>query len=126
MVGLGLGLGSYGFLGKEDAEGRTFAGAALDLDPPAVSELEVVLVNSKSNEKPIDPLRRAQTNLNGGGNTDENRVMTTPLAAVNDELAAQASEAEQRVAKLEGEARRLMDRIRAGERFYIPQILEAK
>ena len=85
----------------------------LDLDPPAVSELEVVLVNSKSKEKPVDPLRRAQTNLNGGGNTDEDRMMSTPLAAVNDELAAQASEAEQRVARLEGEARQLMDRIRS-------------
>jgi protein TonB len=79
--------------------------------PP--TEMEVVLVNSKANEAPTDPLRRAQTNLNGGGNTDEDRVMKTPLAAVNDELARQASETEQRVARLEGEARALMEKIRA-------------
>jgi protein TonB len=84
-----------------------------DFDPNRFisPELEVVLVNSKANEKPVDPLRRAQTNLNGGGNTDEDRVMKTPLAAVNDELARQAADAERRVARLEGEARALMERI---------------
>ncbi len=76
-------------------------------------ELEVVLVNSKVDEKPVDPLRRAQTNMNGGGNTDEDRVMKTPLASVNDELARQASETEQEVTRLEGEARALMARIAA-------------
>ena len=86
-----------------------------DLAPERMlpQELEVVLVNSKVDEKPVDPLRRAQTNMNGGGNTDEDRVMKTPLAAVNDELARQASETEQRVARLEGEARALMARIAA-------------
>ncbi len=74
-------------------------------------ELEVVLVNSKDDVKPDDPLRRAQTNLNGGGNTDEDRVLKTPLGSVNDELARQASETEQRVARLEGEAKALMERI---------------
>lgn len=39
--------------------------------------------------------------------------MKTPMAAVNDELARQASETEQRVARLEGEARTLMEKIRA-------------
>lgn len=86
-----------------------------DFDPTRFisPELDVVLVNSKSDEKPTDPLRRAQTNLNGGGNTDEDRVMKTPMAAVNDELARQASETEQRVARLEGEARALMEKIRS-------------
>lgn len=86
-----------------------------DFDPSrfVTPELEVVLVNSKGGEKPVDPMRRAQTNLNGGGNTDEDRVLKTPLPSVNDELARQASETEQRVARLEGEARALMEKIRA-------------
>ncbi|MDE3011163.1 MAG: TonB family protein [Pseudomonadota bacterium] len=86
-----------------------------DFDPSRLvpPELEVVLVNSKSPDKPTDALRRAQSNLDGGGNTDEDRVLKTPMAAVNDELARQASETEQRVARLEGEARTLMAKIRA-------------
>jgi protein TonB len=80
-------------------------------------ELEVVLVNSKSNEKPLDPLRRAQANLNGGGNTDEDRVIKTPLPALNDELARQAAETERRVRRLEGEARTLMARIQAEQQL---------
>lgn len=43
------------------------------------SQLEVVLVNSKSARKPVDPLVRAQANLDGGGNTDENRRARSPL-----------------------------------------------
>ena len=90
-----------------------------DFDPTRFisPELEVVLVNSKVDEKPIDPLRRAQTNLNGGGNTEEDRVMKTPLPSVNDELARQASETEQRVNRLESEARSLMSKIQAEQQI---------
>lgn len=90
-----------------------------DFDPSRFvsPELEVVLVNSKSEEKPVDAMRRAQSNLNGGGNTDEDRVLKTPLAAVNDELARQASDTEQRVARLEGEARALMEKIHAEQQI---------
>lgn len=45
------------------------------------SQLEVVLVNSKSARKPVDAQAKAQANLEGGGNTDENRLAKTPLPA---------------------------------------------
>jgi protein TonB len=41
--------------------------------------LDVVLVNAKSAKKPTDPQALAQANLDGGGNTDENRRLKTPL-----------------------------------------------
>jgi protein TonB len=41
--------------------------------------LDVVLVNAKSARKPTDPQALAQANLDGGGNTDENRRLKTPL-----------------------------------------------
>jgi protein TonB len=39
----------------------------------AVTPLEVVLVNSKSTSKPHKANALAQANLDGGGNTDDNR-----------------------------------------------------
>ena len=47
----------------------------------ASSTLEVVLVNAKSLRKPDKAQARAQANLDGGGNTDENRRAKTPLPA---------------------------------------------
>jgi periplasmic protein TonB len=41
--------------------------------------LDIVLVNAKSSKKPTDPQALAQANLDGGGNTDENRRLKTPL-----------------------------------------------
>ncbi len=41
--------------------------------------LDIILVNAKSARKPTDPQALAQANLDGGGNTDENRRIATPL-----------------------------------------------
>jgi protein TonB len=41
--------------------------------------LDIVLVNARSASKPTDPQALAQANLDGGGNTDENRRIKTPL-----------------------------------------------
>lgn len=43
--------------------------------------LDVILVNSKSATRPRSAQALAQTNLDGGGNTDENRIAGTPLPA---------------------------------------------
>src|ERR1035437_7736243 len=43
--------------------------------------LEVILVNSKSARRPLDTQALAQANLDGGGNTDEDRRIKTPLPA---------------------------------------------
>jgi protein TonB len=41
--------------------------------------MDIVLVNAKSAKKPSDAQALAQNNLDGGGNTDENRRAKTPL-----------------------------------------------
>ena len=41
--------------------------------------LDIILVNSKSARKPSEAQALAQTNLDGGGNVDEDRRATTPL-----------------------------------------------
>lgn len=41
--------------------------------------LDIILVNAKSAKKPRDAQALAQSNLDGGGNTDENRRAKTPL-----------------------------------------------
>lgn len=41
--------------------------------------MDIVLVNAKSAKKPRDAQALAQNNLDGGGNTDENRRAKTPL-----------------------------------------------
>jgi hypothetical protein len=45
--------------------------------------LDIILVNSKSAKKPRDAQALAQANLDGGGNTDENRRAKTPLPSTH-------------------------------------------
>ena len=50
------------------------------------SSLDVVLVNSKSAERPRDPKVLAQANVDGGGNTDEDRRAKSPLPTLEDKI----------------------------------------
>jgi protein TonB len=74
--------------------------------------MEVVLVNAKSADTPLNPDALGQANLAGGGNTDEARRMKSPLPASSrtqtgsDEAAMQA-----RVAELERQARTLLSQL---------------
>ena len=43
--------------------------------------LDIVLVNARSERKPVDAQVLAQANLDGGGNSDEERIAQTPLPA---------------------------------------------
>ena len=45
--------------------------------------LEVILVNSKTHEKPEKAKALAQAHLDGGGNTSDRRRATTPLPVTN-------------------------------------------
>jgi protein TonB len=83
--------------------------------PPVndMEQMEVILVNSKSSDAPSHPTLRAQNDLNGGGNTDEDHTLSSPLAAMDDDLAKQASDAEKNVQRLEREAAELMTQIKA-------------
>ena len=81
---------------------------------PPHNVMEVVLVNSKSANRPQNALALAQANLDGGGNTDENRRAKTPLPAVNQSAAKNDLQAAQeRVRQLEAEMKTLMTQARA-------------
>ena len=76
--------------------------------------LEVVLVNSKTKERPQDAQALAQANLDGGGNTDENRRATTPLpVSPQQKDGNQLESAQQRVRELETRQRTLIAQTRA-------------
>jgi protein TonB len=64
--------------------------------------LDVILVNSKSPRKPEHAQAKAQANLDGGGNTDDDRRAKTPLpAAVQVQEGSDLKQAQQRVRQLE-------------------------
>lgn len=71
--------------------------------------LEVVLVNAKSARKPDKAQARAQANLDGGGNTDENRRAKTPLPPSRQEQPGDSlMEAQRRVQELEAQQQKLL------------------
>lgn len=74
--------------------------------------LEVVLVNSKTRERPQDPQALAQANLDGGGNTDEDRRASTPLPVSRQQKQGdQFESAQQRIRELEVQQRMLIAQI---------------
>lgn len=76
--------------------------------------LEVVLVNSKSATKPKDATKLAQNNLDGGGNTDENRSAKTPLPASPQKHEGDSLvEAQRRQQQLEAMQQKLLTQQRA-------------
>ena len=86
------------------------------LDKYASQALEVVLVNSKTREKPTKADVLAQANLDGGGNTDENRRAKTPLPLLKEaESGADAKRAARRVQELEAQQLKMMTRLQAAK-----------
>ena len=88
---------------------------AIRFTPPDFAEkareqaLEVILVNSKSKTKPSKAQAKAQTNLDGGGNTDEALRAKTPLPpSVTTREGDQLVDAQRRVAELEAQAQQQM------------------
>lgn len=101
--------------------------------PPALFDkmteraLDVVLVNSKSAQRPRHAQALAQTNLDGGGDTADNRRVKTPLPPAeqtrpgNDLL-----EARQRVTQLEAETRKMLTQLHSRQTIRTPdQALQA-
>lgn len=85
-------------------------------DQYASQALEVVLVNSKTRARPVKADVLAQANLDGGGNTDENRRAKTPLPVLKEtESGADAKRAARRVQELEAQQLRMMTRLQAAK-----------
>lgn len=73
------------------------------------SNLEVVLVNSKSANRPKDAQVLAQANLDAGGNVDENRVAATPLPATRrDKTGDTLLQKQKKMQELEAKQRQLL------------------
>ncbi len=88
--------------------GVTFEFPAPDFNRIATS-LEVVLVNSKTENKPVDTQLLAQSNLDGGGNIDENRHAKTPFPIIpRNKPAVDHLIADEKVKKLEPKEQQLM------------------
>jgi protein TonB len=78
--------------------------------------LDVVLVNSKTRAKPVKADVLAQANLDGGGNTDENRRAKTPLPVLKEaESGADAKRAARRMQELEAQQLKMMTQLRAAK-----------
>jgi len=74
--------------------------------------MEVVLVNAKTAEAPLNPDALAQVSLAGGGNTDEDRRLKSPLPASSETRSGSEETALQtRVAELEQQAKILLTQL---------------
>ncbi len=72
--------------------------------------LEVTLVNSKSRARPNKASAYAQHNLDGGGNTEDDRRARTPFPVLGNDTRFTPEQATQRVKSLEQEVKRLLTR----------------
>ncbi|MGZ5032037.1 MAG: energy transducer TonB [Usitatibacter sp.] len=76
--------------------------------------MDVVLVNSRSANKPEKADALAQANLEGGGNTDQKLRAHSPFPTVDDrEPSREMKAAESRMRQLESEAKELMTRMKS-------------
>jgi protein TonB len=76
--------------------------------------LDIILVNSKSARKPSSAQALAQANLDGGGTSEQNRRVKTPLPASNRQQSGEELEqAEKRVQTLEAQQQRLLAQSRS-------------
>jgi len=76
--------------------------------------LDVILVNSKSAARPAEAQALAQANLDGGGNTDEDRRAKSPLPATREvERGDDVKRARQKVKELEAKQRQLLTQAQA-------------
>jgi protein TonB len=71
--------------------------------------LDIVLVNARSERKPTDAQVLAQTNLDGGGVSDEERIAQTPLPpSPKQQTGDDLEQTQKRVQALEAQQRRLL------------------
>jgi periplasmic protein TonB len=84
---------------------------------PAATQLDVVLVNSKTRSAPLNPDVQAQANLDGGGNTEQKRRAKTPLPVLqHTERGYDFKQATRAVEELETRQRQLLSQLQASEK----------
>lgn len=91
------------------------------LTQPPDSPLEVILVNSRSNDKPVKPTAIAQHDLNGGGEHDQGRATSFLPRAREVSDGEVLKESQSAVERLEAEQRRVVTQIRKAEAPVAPE-----
>ncbi len=84
-----------------------------ELFDPLDRPLDVVLVNTRTEERPLNPEVLAQANLDGGGTVEEDRQARSPLPASMEDASAAQAQMESRVQALEREAQEIMQRLKS-------------
>lgn len=86
--------------------------------------LQVVLVNSKSTSKPVTADALAQANLDGGGNTEEDRQAKTPLPTLQDDPRFTPEQKAKSLAALEEESKRLLTQLKNDRSVAQPELIK--
>lgn len=87
-----------------------------------MNTLQVVLVNSKSKSKPTKADALAQHNLDGGGNTAEDRQAKTSFPTLEDSRQFTPEQLAKRIAQLEAETKRVMTRLKSDHSTKLPEL----
>jgi protein TonB len=83
--------------------------------------LHVVLVNSKSKSRPLQADALAQANLDGGGNTEQDRQAKTMLPNIGNEQQISPEQITRKVAQLEKETQRMLTAPKSDYQLNQPQ-----
>lgn len=102
-------------------------GVALVLPDPRsaidfIQPLQVVLVNAKSKSRPAKADALAQADLDGGGNTADDRQAKTPLPAIRDDQQFTPEQIAKRVAQLEEESKRMLTQLKSEHKVAQPEL----
>ena len=102
-------------------------GVALVLPEPRntanfLQPLQVVLVNAKSDTKLSKADALAQSHLDGGGNTAEDRRAKSPMPAIRDDQKFTPEQRSKRVAELEEETRRMLTKLKSNYTTAQPEL----
>lgn len=76
--------------------------------------LDIILVNARSPRKPVDAQALAQANLDGGGNSEQDRRARTPLPpSPRQQAGSEVEQTQKRVQALEARQRRLLEQAKS-------------
>ncbi len=98
-----------------------FVAPHMSLIRPADSPLEVILVNARSNDKPVKPTAIAQHDLNGGGEHDRGRATSFMPRARELSDGEVLKESQSAAERLETEQRRVMTQTKRAEAPIAPE-----
>jgi len=101
--------------------GIAFVLPGLNKATDMMQPLQVVLVNARSQSMPLKADALAQANLDGGGNTADDRRAKSPLPAIRDDKRFTPEQSTKRVAKLEEETKRILSRLKSDYKLTQPE-----